>query len=128
MVERNETTTPCCAARPVCGSGTEPGAHGRTETKRARRLRPAVRRLWCAALLLVAVIYWLCVKMLPLVSRPANLSKLNTDARNPLLSVILLLLVLLNLAGMGMLRGIRLDVEAAARDIAAILSQRPEPK
>ena len=47
------------------------------------------------ALLLVAVIYWLCVKMLPLVSRPANLSKLNTDARNPLLSVILLLLVLL---------------------------------
>src|SRR5699024_7311794 len=40
----------------------------------------------------------------------------------------ILLLVLLNLAGMGMLRGIRLDVEAAARDIAAILSQRPEPK
>ena len=54
-MRRNETTTPCCAARPVCGSGTERGAHGRTETKRARRLRPAVRRLWCAALLLVAV-------------------------------------------------------------------------
>ena len=37
-----------------------------------------------------------------------------------------ILLVLLNLAGMGMFRGIRLDLEAAARDIAAILSQRPE--
>ena len=36
------------------------------------------------------------------------------------------LLVVLNLAGMGMFRGVRLDLEAAARDIAAILSQRPE--
>ena len=35
------------------------------------------------------------------------------------------LLVILNLAGMGMFRGARLDLEAAARDIAAILSQRP---
>jgi len=35
-------------------------------------------------------------------------------------------LVALNLAGMGMFRGLRLDLEAAARDIAAILSQRPE--
>ena len=35
------------------------------------------------------------------------------------------LLVILNLAGMGMLRGLRLDLEAAARDIAAILSVRP---
>lgn len=37
-----------------------------------------------------------------------------------------ILLVLLNLAGMGMFRGVRLDLEAAARDIAGILSQRPE--
>ncbi len=36
------------------------------------------------------------------------------------------LLVILNLAGMGMFRGIRLDLSAAARDIAAVLSQRPE--
>lgn len=36
------------------------------------------------------------------------------------------LLVVLNLAGMGMFRGARLDLEAAARDIATILSQRPE--
>ena len=35
-------------------------------------------------------------------------------------------LVVLNLAGMGMFRGVRLDLEAAARDIAAILSVRPE--
>lgn len=35
-------------------------------------------------------------------------------------------LVALNLAGMGMFRGFRLDLEASARDIAAILSQRPE--
>ena len=35
------------------------------------------------------------------------------------------LLVVLNLAGMGMFRGVRLDLEAAARDIAAILSERP---
>lgn len=36
------------------------------------------------------------------------------------------LLVLLNLAGMGMFRGLRLDLAAAARDVAAILSERPE--
>lgn len=36
------------------------------------------------------------------------------------------LLVMLNLAGMGMFRGTRLDLEAAARDIAAVLSERPE--
>ena len=36
-----------------------------------------------------------------------------------------ILLVILNLAGMGMLRGLRLDLEEAARDIAAILSERP---
>lgn len=36
------------------------------------------------------------------------------------------LLVILNLSGMGMFRGIQLDLEAAARDLAAILSQRPE--
>ena len=36
------------------------------------------------------------------------------------------LLVILNVAGMGMFRGLRLDVEAAARDIAAILSVRPD--
>lgn len=35
------------------------------------------------------------------------------------------LLVVLNLAGMGMFRGLRLDLEEAARDIAAILSARP---
>lgn len=50
------------------------------------------------ALLLVAVIYWLCVKLLPLVSRPADLSKINREARNPLLSALLLLLVLLTFA------------------------------
>ena len=38
----------------------------------------------------------------------------------------ILLLVLLNLAGMGMFRGLRLDIAAAVRDIAALLSQRPE--
>lgn len=38
----------------------------------------------------------------------------------------ILLLVLLNLAGMGMFRGLRLDLEAAVRDIAAILSQHPD--
>jgi len=38
----------------------------------------------------------------------------------------IVLLVLLNLAGMGMFRGLRLDLEAAARDIAAILSERTE--
>lgn len=35
-------------------------------------------------------------------------------------------LVALNLAGMGMFRGFRLDLEASARDIAAILSERSE--
>lgn len=35
-------------------------------------------------------------------------------------------LVALNLAGMGMFRGFRLDLEASARDIAAILSERPD--
>lgn len=35
------------------------------------------------------------------------------------------LLVILNLTGMGMFRGFKLDVEAAARDIAAVLSERP---
>lgn len=38
----------------------------------------------------------------------------------------ILLLVLLNLAGMGMFRGLRIDLIAAARDTAAILSQRVE--
>ena len=38
------------------------------------------------------------------------------------------LLVILNVAGMGIFRGVRLDLEAAARDIAAILSGRPERK
>ena len=37
----------------------------------------------------------------------------------------IVLLVLLNLAGMGMFRGFRLDLAAAARDISAILSERP---
>lgn len=50
------------------------------------------------ALLLVAVIYWLCAKILPLLSRPADLSKINREARNPLLSAMLLLLVLLTFA------------------------------
>ena len=36
------------------------------------------------------------------------------------------LLVVLNLAGMGMFRGLRLDLEEAARDIAAILSERTQ--
>lgn len=39
----------------------------------------------------------------------------------------ILLLVLLNLAGMGMFRGLRMDLIAAARDIVSILSQRVEP-
>ena len=37
-----------------------------------------------------------------------------------------ILLVLLNLTGMGIFRGLRLDLAAAAEDIMAILSQRPE--
>ena len=36
------------------------------------------------------------------------------------------LLVVLNLAGMGMFRGLRLDLEEAARDITAILSERTQ--
>lgn len=50
------------------------------------------------ALLLVAVIYWLCAKLLPLLSRPADLSKINTAARNPLLSSVLLAVILLTFA------------------------------
>ena len=46
-----------------------------------------------AALLLVAVIYWLCVKILPLLSRPCALERIDRTARNPLLSAILLLLL-----------------------------------
>lgn len=38
----------------------------------------------------------------------------------------ILTLVVLNLAGLGAFRGVRLDLAAAAEDIAAILSQRPE--
>lgn len=38
----------------------------------------------------------------------------------------ILTLVALNLAGLGMFHGVRLDLEAAAADIAAILRQRPE--
>lgn len=37
-----------------------------------------------------------------------------------------ILLVLLNLTGMGIFRGLRLDLATAAEDIMAILSQRPE--
>lgn len=50
------------------------------------------------ALLLVAVIYWLCAKLLPLLSRPADLSKINTAARSQLLSSVLLAVVLLTFA------------------------------
>ena len=39
----------------------------------------------------------------------------------------ILLLVLLNLSGMGMFRGLRLDLAAAVKDVSAILSERPEP-
>lgn len=38
----------------------------------------------------------------------------------------ILTLVTLNLTGMGMFRGLRLDLTAAARDVGAILSERPE--
>ena len=38
----------------------------------------------------------------------------------------ILTLVALNLAGMGMFRGLRLDLAAAVRDLGAILSERPE--
>lgn len=37
-----------------------------------------------------------------------------------------LTLVVLNLAGMGLFRGLRADLSAAAWDVAAILSHRPE--
>ena len=37
-----------------------------------------------------------------------------------------LTLVVLNLAGMGLFRGLRADLSAAAWDVAAILSRRPE--
>lgn len=50
------------------------------------------------ALLLVAVIYWLCAKILPLLSRPADLSRINKAARNPLLSSVLLAVILLTFA------------------------------
>lgn len=40
----------------------------------------------------------------------------------------ILLLVVLNLAGMGLFRGLRLDLAAAVWDVAAILAQRPEGK
>ena len=39
----------------------------------------------------------------------------------------ILTLVVLNLAGLGVFRGIHSDLSAAARDISAILSQRPQP-
>lgn len=38
----------------------------------------------------------------------------------------ILMLVLLNLTGMGLFRGMRMDLAAAAKDIAAILSERPQ--
>lgn len=47
------------------------------------------------ALLLVAVIYWLCAKILPLLSRPADLAQVAPKTRNPILSAMLLLLVAL---------------------------------
>lgn len=37
-------------------------------------------------------------------------------------------LVMLNLAGMGMFRGLKLDLTAAVRDLATILSQRPQAR
>lgn len=46
------------------------------------------------ALLLVTVIYWLCSKLLPLLFRPADLSRVRVEGRNPWLSVVLLLMVL----------------------------------
>ena len=49
-------------------------------------------------LMLVAIIYWLCAKILPLLSRPADLTTLNMAAKNTWLSIILLLLVLLTFA------------------------------
>lgn len=46
-----------------------------------------------AGLLLVAVIYWLCVKLLPLLSRPADLSGIDRGHRNVWMSTVLLLLL-----------------------------------
>ena len=40
----------------------------------------------------------------------------------------ILILVVLNLVGLGIFQGFWMDVTAAARDITAILSQRPERK
>lgn len=50
------------------------------------------------ALLLVAVIYWLCAKILPLLSRPADLEQIDREGRNPWLSAVLLLLVVVTFA------------------------------
>lgn len=50
------------------------------------------------ALLLVAVIYWLCTKLLPLLMRPTDLSRINTAGRSTLLSSVLLLIVLATFA------------------------------
>ncbi|WP_300726024.1 proton-conducting transporter membrane subunit [uncultured Rikenella sp.] len=46
------------------------------------------------ALLLVTVIYWLCSKLLPLLFRPVDLSRVRIEGRNPWLSAVLLLMVL----------------------------------
>lgn len=51
-----------------------------------------------AALLLVAVIYWLCAKLLPLLSRPEDMSRIDMKGRNPLLSSVLLVLLLVTFA------------------------------
>jgi len=40
----------------------------------------------------------------------------------------ILVLVLLNLDGMGLFQGLKLDLMAAIRDLIAILSQRPQPR
>ena len=76
-------------------------------------------RAWLTSVVLVSVLLSAAQSLIP----PGTVRKAAGFTGG-----LILLLVLLNLAGMGMLRGIRLDVEAAARDIAAILSQRPEPK
>ena len=46
------------------------------------------------ALLLVTVIYWLCSKLLPLLFRPVDLSRVRIEGRNPWLSAVLVLMVL----------------------------------
>ena len=46
------------------------------------------------ALLLVTVIHWLCSKLLPLLFRPVDLSRVRIEGRNPWLSAVLLLMVL----------------------------------